>query len=136
MAAEKICSKCKFEGQSDSYTCPRCGRPLRSKVALRIGGAVMVILGGFLMAMMFSLIGWAANAYRGAREATSRFNGTPRQFGMIVGLMGLVFIFGLASAVVGLYQLIFGRRNLTMIWIVLGVGVLLVIAGIVVTSAL
>jgi uncharacterized paraquat-inducible protein A len=136
MAAEKICFKCKFEGQSESYTCPRCGKLLRSKVAIRIRGAIMILLGGFLIAMMGGIISWAFDAYRGANEASSRFNGTPQQFRMIIGLMGLVFIFGLASAVVGLWQLIFGRRNLVLMWIVLGLGAVLVIAGFVVTNAL
>ena len=96
----------------------------------------MVLLGGFLMVMMGSLISWAFNAYRGANDASSRFNGTPQQFRMIVGLMALVFIFGVASAVVGLWQMIFGRRNLILMWIVIGLGAVLVVAGIIVTNAI
>lgn len=136
MSSEAVCFKCKFEGVSESPKCPRCGGLLRSKTSVRVRGGLMIVLGGMLMVMMGALAMWAVNANRDIHGAGARFTGTPGQFRMILGLFGLIFVFGLASVVAGLWQLIFGRRQLILMWAAIALGVLLVIGGIVVYSAL
>ena len=89
----------------------------------------MTLLGGFLMAMMAGLTFWTLNAYRPASPNSARFTGTPEQFRMILGLFGLIFIFGLAS-------LIFGRRKMLLIWLILGLGAALIVAGIALTRSI
>jgi len=96
----------------------------------------MTLLGGFLMAMMAGLTFWTLNAYRPASPNSARFTGTPEQFRMILGLFGLIFIFGLASLIGGLWQLIFGRRKMLLIWLILGLGAALIVAGIALTRSI
>jgi len=45
------------------------------------------------------------------------------------GIFALVFFFGFTAFVAGLWQVIFGKRNLWLVWIMLGWGAILVFIG-------
>jgi hypothetical protein len=48
---------------------------------------------------------------------------------MMFGVFGLVTLFGVVALVTGLWQLIFGKRNKLLTWVVLGLGAVFVIGG-------
>jgi hypothetical protein len=44
-------------------------------------------------------------------------------------ILGFVFFFGFVSFAAGLWQLILGRRNMILIWVILGLGVVFLVGG-------
>jgi len=59
----------------------------------------------------------------------ARFTGTPEQATMILGLFGIVIVFGLAAIAAGVFQMITGRRSIVIMVIVIGLAVVLWILG-------
>ena len=75
-------------------------------------GMALVIIGAGLSAGMAYLILVIANIMRErGRGLTTAFTGTPREAGLIFGILGLVLVIGLTSMSTGLWQVIFGRPN-------------------------
>jgi hypothetical protein len=80
---------------------------LSTKQVRRLGWLQLLLglfLVGFMGAITFSLAPIMLHAGTG-------FTGTPQQALLILGLFGLVIVFGLTSMVNGLWQIITGRRN-------------------------
>jgi hypothetical protein len=59
----------------------------------------------------------------------SRFTGTRSDMLFMYGVFGLVLVFGLTSLVAGLWQLIFGKRNMMLVWIMLSLGAIFFFIG-------
>jgi hypothetical protein len=59
----------------------------------------------------------------------ARFTGTKDQMYMIFGILGFVLLFGFTSLIAGLWQLVFGRRNMMLIYLILGLGAIFLIGG-------
>jgi len=129
MAARKICFKCGYEGETDAPKCPQCGRGLRSKSVVRALGGVVVVLGMGLMAGMAMLTLWAYKLIHKSGSSGARFTGTEEQMHTMLSVFGFVFVFGLVGVVAGLWQLIFGRRNLVLVGIMIVLAVLLFLAS-------
>ena len=91
----------------------------------------MTILGGSLLIGMGAIALWAVNLIRHNDDpnASSHYIGTEQQMYLMFGVFGFIMQFGLAALAAGLWQLIFGRRNTVLIWIVLGLGVLFFVDG-------
>lgn len=58
-----------------------------------------------------------------------RFSGTKNDLFLVFMILGFVFFFGAVSFVAGLWQLIFARRNMVLIWIILALGAVFLIGG-------
>jgi hypothetical protein len=132
----RTCLKCGFIGNTAEAKCPACGGFMRPTSAIRVLGVVMIALGGFLIAAMAVISLWVYNLAQqsSASGVTSRFTGTKNQMLMMFGIFGLVILFGIVSLITGLWQLVFGKRNKTLTWVVLGLGVIFVIGGLAVSN--
>ena len=93
-----------------------------------------VVLGGLLMGGMAVLSWIMYGVIQGSSDprASTRFTGSESDMMFMFGIFALVFFFGLTSFVAGLWQVIFGKRNLILVWIMLGLGGIFMLAGAVV----
>lgn len=57
----------------------------------------------------------------GSTSGGTSFSGTPEQAILILGLFGMVIVFGFAAILAGVFQIITGRRS---IWIIIAILVL------------
>ena len=62
-------------------------------------------------------------------RASTKFTGTENDMLFMFAIFGLVFFIGLTSFVAGLWQVIFGKRNLILVWIMLALGGIFFIVG-------
>jgi hypothetical protein len=98
---------------------------------VRILGALQLFVGIFLALFMGTI---TANLLTellnpGQLHGGSRFTGTSQEATLILGLFGIVIIFGLGSAFSGLWQIATGRRNRWIVLLVVGLGILLLLAA-------
>jgi hypothetical protein len=90
---------------------------IQSPTKLRVLGGVLVGLGGLLMGGM-AVLSWVMYGViqnSGDPRAATRFTGSGSDMMFMFGRFGLVFFIGLTAFLAGVWQLIFGRRNL---WLV------------------
>jgi hypothetical protein len=92
----------------------------------------LAVLGSFLMVVMGAIIvyfiGLAGTVGKKGLSGP-KFTGTKDQLYLTFLILGFVFFFGFVSFVAGLWQLILGRRNMILIWVVLGLGVVFLVGG-------
>lgn len=96
--------------------CPKCGRRLRTAKQVRRLGWLQLLIGVFLVGLMGTITyNLAPSLLPSAATTTTRggarFTGTPQQAQLILGLFGMVIVFGLGSILSGLWQIKTGRRN-------------------------
>jgi len=108
------CYKCGYETGETVTKCPKCGRGLLSTKQVRQLGWVQVIIGLFLVVFMgiitFNLA--PSMLEPGVPDTSgSRFTGTREQARIVLGLFGVIIVFGLTSIAGGLWQITFGTRN-------------------------
>jgi hypothetical protein len=104
---------------------------MKSPGTLRALGVVLVVLGSLLMGGM-AILSWIMyGVIQGSSDprASTKFTGTESDMMFMFGIFALVFFFGLTSFVAGLWQVIFGKRNLILVWIMLGLGGIFMLAG-------
>lgn len=116
----KECFKCKTLEQTSNMNCPRCGRKLQGPKQIRTRGAVQLASGLFLVIFM----GVIAVAVGGITERAMRDPGQAQKiteqastFLAIYAIFALVIVFGLHGIVIGTFQLVTGRRNKVLVWI-------------------
>ena len=133
------CFRCSFETGEAVEKCPRCGGRMRTARQVRRLGWVQVVCGVILVGMMGTITAFVAPLILQAGEPTatgSRFNGTPEQALLILGLFGIVILFGLVAMLNGIWQIKYGRRNKWLFIVVMVLAGLLVLLGWVVRTAL
>ena len=121
-AAAKLqyCSKCGYQALTADTACPRCRGPLQASSGVRVRGALMMVLGGSLVAFMSYLTMWAIDAANPQAPGGATFTGSDDQLLAILGLFALLIVFGFAATLAGSWQVIFGRRNKFIIWGAIG----------------
>lgn len=125
---EKICVKCNFVTADNVPNCPRCRTgTLQSRSTLRVLGGVLVALGLLLIGIMSIVTILVTGAITG--DGSVRFRGSDSDMMFMVSVFGVVFLFGLTALIAGLWQVVFGRRNKVIIWLMLGLGGLFFLAG-------
>ncbi len=126
----RICFKCRWEGKSAERLCPRCRRPTQTRGFIRGTGAVLAALGGFLLVLMsvitVAVIGLIAQS---GKPGSGQFTGTKTQMILMFGVFGFVLLFGFVSLIAGLWQLVFGRRNMILVYFILFLGAVFLIGG-------
>ena len=132
MEESRSCYKCGYVTNEAVGQCPKCGRRLRTAKQVRRLGWVQLLIGVFLVGLMGTItFNLAPLMLRTGEPAASgaRFTGTAEQAQLILGLFGLVILFGLTSMASGLWQIKTGRRNKWIFILMLALVVLLVLAG-------
>ena len=85
----------------------------------------MIVLGSILVAFMSWLTIWAIDAANPNAVGGQRFTGSDDQLIAILALFALLIVFGFASALAGLWQVIFGRRNRFIVWGAVGFAIIM-----------
>ena len=120
MAEFSACTKCNFETTEPFAHCPKCGRRMLSSGRVRMLGWLLVVLGGFLVVMMGAITALVA-------VNSSHFTGTAIQAMFMYLLFAVIIAFGLLSLAAGAWQIKYGKRNKTIMFIGMGLGFLLII---------
>jgi MFS family permease len=102
---------------------------LHTVVATRIRGLLMMLCGVFLMAMIGYISIWMLDVIYDPGSSKAQFTGTRQEKLGIFALFAGIIIFGLGSFLTGAWQAAFGRRNKTLSWIVVGLGILIFVGG-------
>lgn len=104
---------------------------MKSPAALRALGAVLVVLGTLLMGGMAVLSWMMYGVIQSSSDprASTRFTGSESDMMFMFGIFALVFFIGLTAFLAGVWQLIFGKRNLWLVWIILGLGGIFFVIG-------
>ena len=127
----KECFKCGFRGETDESKCPKCGRVLRSSKNIRIRGIIQVVTGLFLIVMMAGLSIFIGGLLTNAAHDPSNAKKIADQglaFTAIYGLFGVIALFGINAVAMGIWQIVFGRRNKIFIWIMFALLILILAA--------
>jgi hypothetical protein len=134
----KTCFKCDYEADTAETRCPRCGRPFKSSKNIRVRGGILVFLGAFLILFMGGIAGFVAYLIYGGGipDAATKFKGEGFKVILIFGIFGCVMLFGLVSLITGIFQLITGRRNQFLVWLMMGLVFLLIISATLTTALL
>ena len=125
-----ICSKCSYASSESVTKCPECDSWMPRAQGIRRRGWVLIVLGFLLVAMMGTITFLTAPAMlsRGASSGAG-FTGTPEQATLILGLFGIVMVFGITCIGSGLWQIVTGRRSIWIVVLILGLTFLLIMAG-------
>lgn len=126
------CFKCNYEAICERGNCPRCRTTrLRSAGEIRLLGFLMTVIGTLLLAMMSVISVVCASLIFAPPKPGSnvRFTGDETDIAFIFGIFAVVLIIGLLSASAGVWQLIFGRRNLVLLRLSIWLGFALLIGG-------
>lgn len=104
---------------------------MRSSGQIRFLGVVQLVLGLFLIGFMGVItLNVAPLLLNPAPTAGgARFTGTSQQAQLILALFGTVILFGFGSGLSGLWQIMTGRRNKWVVFVVLGIGVALMVVA-------
>lgn len=126
----RSCYKCSYEIETVDATCARCGRHLWSRTEVRVRGAILTVLGSFLIIFMGYISIWMYNVIFHPETANgARFTGNQNELAMIAGVFGFVFLFSFVALITGLWQLILGRRNMILVWVIVALGIVFIIGG-------
>jgi len=130
-APTRKCFSCGFETTDAISRCPKCNRRLQTTQQLRARGVALAVIGAGLSGGMAYLILVIGNIMRHKPgEQASSFTGTPQQATLIFGVLGAVLVFGIASLITGLWQIIFGRPNRLLSGAVLVLGLVIVVIAV------
>jgi magnesium-transporting ATPase (P-type) len=121
---------CGFDGETESISCPQCRRRLRTTTETRISGLLQTFAGILLIGLMGFIGQWFYGVVReGQQTGHSRFTGTDQQMIVIAAIIAFVMLFGIISFIAGFWQLVTGKRNKLLIWLVAGIGILLALGA-------
>lgn len=128
---ESECFKCSFRGRVDRTACPRCGKRLYTESNIRTRGALLIAIGGFLAVFMGAIAVGVFILLASVRdkESVRRMNDSLPMLITVFAIFAAVIAYGLNSIVMGLWQLITGRRNKALIWLMWAMLSLILIGG-------
>ncbi|HEX7174086.1 MAG TPA: hypothetical protein VF240_02215 [Pyrinomonadaceae bacterium] len=132
-SAERACYQCDYAVADASVKkCPQCGKGrVLTRGQVRVLGWVLLVIGAFLVLFMGGITVLVAGIIANANlpGSTNRFAGDEKQMAIMFGLFGLVIAFGFASIVAGASQIRHGRRNKTIVKVVLGIFIAILVVG-------
>ena len=141
MEESSSCYSCGHVTNEAVSRCPECGRRLRTAKQVRRLGWLQLVIGVFLVGLMGTITYNLAPLMFPARppaagRSGARFTGTPEQAQLILGLFGMVMVFGLGSIVSGVWQIKTGRRNKWLFIVMVALFVVLILFSWYLRSAL
>lgn len=91
-----------------------------------------MFLGALISGGMIVIMLWTRNVIANTHryDSTHKWNASPEETTAMFAVLGLVTAFGVSAAVAGFWHLLTGKRNLKLLWIMLGLGFVLYIAAI------
>ena len=119
LTAPKICHNlnCSFQTREPLHSCPKCGRPIWTTNEFRLISSLLIPCGLFFIILGGGLIYFLAPIDN--NSSGTRFTGSEAQKIFILGIFGVILAFGLSVLVAGLWQVIFGRPNRHLIYVLL-----------------
>lgn len=111
------CGGCGAASPAWTDVCSGCGVVLHPPGRLRAAGVLYLVLGSLLTGLATYLIVKIAGmvARSGDPEATGRFTGTWGQLALVYGALGFVLLIGVTGLLMGVWQVLHGRRNLVLV---------------------
>ena len=134
MKDQRSCSRCSFSTSDNVARCPQCGGWMRGAQRIRRLGWVLIVIGVFLIVTMGTVTFFTGPTLLspGTTTGGARFTGTADQAILILGLFGVVIIFGIGAVFAGIWQIATGRRSIWIIIVMLLITfVLVAVAGVV-----
>ena len=119
--ARGVCRACGSETELVEYDCHLCTRLRAKEKNVRVGGAVLTVLGLIVIAMMSVIIN-AVNRMSSASRPTAS---TQRDPDVIMGILNIVVAYGVVALIAGLWHLATGRVNKVLLYAMLGAGAVL-----------
>jgi hypothetical protein len=138
MKNQLACTKCEYVATGKETKCPQCGSWIRRAQRIRRLGFALIGI-GILLVIMMGIITMAVAPMifsSGAETSGARFTGTPQQGLMILGMFGLLIVFGIAATLAGVFQVVTGRRSIWIMIAVFGLAFILFVAAQAVRTAL
>ena len=120
------CFACDYKAVTAELSCPSCGKPLQTETTIRFFGGVLSFLGLLLITVMTLVIKGIGNAHRIDRPG--HYGKTARNApteGMVYFILIAVLIMGVATLLAGGWMAVTGRRNLKLLWFMIGLGLAL-----------
>ena len=111
------CGGCGAESPAWTDVCSGCGVVLHPPGRLRAAGVLYIVLGSLLTGLATYLVVQIAGmvARSGDPEATGRFTGTVWQLALVYSALGFVLLVGVTVILMGVWQVLHGRRNLKLV---------------------
>ncbi len=111
------CGGCGAESPAWTDVCSGCGVVLHPPGRLRAAGVLYLVLGSLLTVGATYLIVLIAGmvALSDDPEATGRFTGTVWQLALVYSALGFVLLIGVTGILMGVWQVLHGRRNLMLV---------------------
>ncbi len=129
----RLCKRCSAEAVVGEARCALCAGPVTTARTMRLLGWMLVLIGSFLLLFMGAITYYVARIVYHADASGARFNGSPEMALYIFALFGLVMLFGFSAVVSGALQALSARPNRKIMLVIIGLGVLIVAAGVAVT---
>ena len=121
------CYACGHETYESASFCTQCGARMQSRRSSRRYGWVLLVCGLLITSTIGAVLYYTAPLLLrpGLSIGGSRFSGTAAQASVILGILGMVALFGVTAAAYGLWQIKTGRRNRKVVYFVVGLAALL-----------
>ena len=118
LTAPKICHNpnCDFQTHEPLHRCPKCGRPIWTTNQFRLISSLIVLCGFFFLGVGGGL-GYIA--YRNYAPGGRLPEGYELGVVVLTAIAGFILLFGLVVIAVGAWQVLFGRANRRLIYILL-----------------
>ncbi len=123
-AVQLSCYKCGYFAETAEIVCPQCKGILHTATSTRIRGILLAISGASLTAFMVYFLIWALAAFNATDPTGAKFTRDDQQKSVILGLFGVLIAFGVMSLAAGIWQLIFGRRSIGLVWAMVAMALL------------
>jgi magnesium-transporting ATPase (P-type) len=127
----KECFKCSFRGETAEVNCPQCGKKLRTAKNIRVRGVIQIVTGVILVLMMAGLsvfIGVLIAKGSNDPETTKKLADQRNFLFVVYAFFAVLALFGLNGIVMGTWQVVTGRRNKVLMWVMFVLLALILIA--------
>lgn len=130
MPAFSTCTSCGYNAEGAVTVCPRCGAATQVKQEPRTRAVILIICGLLLIGIMgpITVALLPSMLQAGMDVDGSSFQGTAEQAHMILGLFGIIIVFGISSLAYGIFQFIFRRESKAFIVFTLVLAAVLIFA--------
>lgn len=122
----KNCFVCDYKAETSEVRCPNCGKPLQTETTIRFFGGILSFLGLVLITTMTLVMKGIGNSTRIDRPG--HYGETARNAsmeGVAYFILTAVLLMGVSTLLAGGWMVVTGRRNLKLLWFMIGFGLAL-----------